>query len=319
MRPLPILAALAALTLAGAAPAQEYPSQPIRIVVPYPAGGAVDFLGRQIASRLGPLMKQNIVIDNRAGAGGLIGSDHVAKSEPNGYTLLLGTNSTHAIAPYVKKTMPYDARADFKPVALLAVTPYVVVVNPTVPARTLSELIALEKAKPGSLTFGSAGTGTTPHLAGELFNTMAGVQMRHIPYKGSAPVITDLLGGQIHVAFDNSAMAHIKAGRLRPLAVTGPDRLPSLPDVPTPAQAGLPGYEALGWFGLYAPAGTPDAIVARLADAAGQVMAMPDLVARITEFGLAPRVVKRGDFHAFLLADQAKWAKVVQDARVVPE
>src|SRR5690606_636456 len=148
---------------------------------PYPAGGAVDFLGRQIASRLGPLMKQNIVIDNRAGAGGLIGSDHVAKSEPNGYTLLPGPHSTHAIPPYVKKTMPYDARADFKPVALLAVTPYVVVVNPTVPARTLSELIALEKAKPGSLTFGSAGTGTTPHLAGELFNTMAGVQMRHIP------------------------------------------------------------------------------------------------------------------------------------------
>lgn len=319
-----LFTALVSLTLAFAAAAdaraQAWPAQqPVRLVVPYPPGGAVDFLARQYATKLSQQLKQNVVVDNRAGAGGLIGSDHVAKASPNGYTLLLGTNSTHAIAPYVKQKMPYDPVADFAPVALLAVTPYVVVVHPEVPARTLAELIALARSKPDMLTFGSAGTGTTPHLAGELFNGMAGVRIRHVPYKGSAPMVNDLLGGQIQMSFDNSAMSQIKAGRLRPLAVTGPQRLASLPDVPTPAEAGLPGYEALGWFGLYAPRGTPAEIVSRLADETRTIMEMPEIIERITDFGLAGRVVVRDDFHKFLLADQAKWAKVVKDADVRPE
>ena len=314
---------LAALCLGLAAAssclAQAWPSQPIRLVVPYPAGGAVDFLARQFATKLSTELNQSVVVDNRAGAGGLIGSDHVAKSPPNGYTLLLGTNSTHSIAPSVVKKMPYNPAADFAPVSLLAVTPYVVVVNPDVPAKTLAELIALAKAKPDALAFGSSGTGTTPHLAGELFGTQAGVRIRHIPYKGSAPMVNDLLGGQIQLGFDNAVMAQIKAGKLRALAVTGPQRLASLPDVPTPAEAGLPGYEVLGWFGLYAPQGTPADVVAQLARATGKIMAMPDIVERITGFGLSPRFIPQAEFAAFRLADQAKWAKVVQDANIQPE
>lgn len=312
-------AALSLAFIASAAQAQSYPSQPIRLVVPYPAGGAVDFLGRQLAAKLGAELKQTVVVENRAGAGGLIGADHVAKAKPDGYTIVLGTNSSHSIAPSVVKKMPYDPVNDFAPVSLVAVTPYVVVVHPDVPAKTLAELIALAKSKPESLTFGSAGAGTTPHLAGELFATMTGTKLRHIPYKGSGPMVNDLLGGQIQLAFDNSAMAQIKAGKLRALAVTGPQRLPSIPEVPTPAEAGLPGYEVLGWFGLYAPKGTPPEIVSLLARETRKIMGMPDIVERITGFGLAARPIPMAEFNTFLIADQAKWAKVVKDANIQPE
>jgi tripartite-type tricarboxylate transporter receptor subunit TctC len=319
MRLVRCLAALlcaAPLLLAHAQPRND---QTVRLVVPYPAGGAVDFLARQISVRMGEELKQTVLVENRAGAGGLIGSDAVAKSPANGLTLLLGTNSTHAIAPAVYRKMPYDPVADFAPVALLGVSPFVVVVHPQVPARSLAELIALAKAKPGELTFGSSGNGTTPHLAGELFNTMAGVQIRHVPYKGSAPMVNDLLGGQIQVGFDNSAVAQIKAGKLRALAVTGPQRAPNLPDVPSSTEAGLPGYEALGWFGLYAPAGTPPDVVARLARVSRTVMQEPATVEKLAGYGISPRVLLQADFHAFLLADKAKWAKVVKDAGIQPE
>ena len=317
-------AALLAACAAGFATATRaqpapYPNQPIRLVVPYPAGGAVDFLGRQFATRLGTELRQTVLVDNRAGAGGLIGADHVAKARADGYTLVLGTNSSHSIAPSVVRKMPYDPVHDFAPVSLLAVTPYVVVVHPDVPAKNLAELIALARARPGALAFGSAGAGTTPHLAGELFSTMTGTRLHHIPYKGSGPMVNDLLGGTIQLAFDNSAMAQIKAGKLRALAVTGPQRLASLPEVPTPAEAGLPGYEVLGWFGLYAPRGTPPEIVALLARETRKIMQMPDLVERITGFGLAPQPIAQAEFNAFLLADQAKWAKVVKDANIQPE
>ncbi len=309
----------AALTPAALAQPGTYPSQPIRIVVPYPAGGAGDFLARQYAAKLGGELKQTVLVDNRAGAGGLIGSDHVAKAKPDGYTLVLGSNSSHSIAPSVVKKMPYDPANDFAPISLLIVTPYVVVVNPEVPAKTLQELIALGKAKPDTLAFGSAGTGTTPHLAGELFSTMTGVKMRHIPYKGSGPMANDLLGGQIQLAFDNSVMAQIKGGKLRALAVTGPTRMASLPDVPTPTEAGLPGFEVLGWFGLYAPKGTPPEILALLARETRKIMQMPDLVERVNGFGLTPQSILQAEFNAFLLSDQAKWAKVVKDANIQPE
>ena len=314
-----ILGATLLAAVAHSAFAQAWPTQPVRIVVPYPAGGAVDFLARQYAAKLSIELRQTVLVDNRAGAGGLIGADYVAKARPDGYTLVLGTNSSHAIAPSVVKKMPYDPVNDFAPVSLLAVTPYVVVVNPEVPAKTLAELIALAKSKPDTLAFGSAGSGTTPHLAGELFSTMTGVKMRHIPYKGSGPMVNDLLGGQIQLAFDNSAMSQIKAGKLRALSVTGSHRLPSLPDVPTPAEAGLPGYEVLGWFGLYAPKGTPNDIVALLARETRKIMAMPDLVERITGFGLTARPIAQAEFNAFLLSDTAKWANVVKDANVQSE
>ena len=314
-----ILGATLLAAVAHSAFAQAWPTQPVRIVVPYPAGGAVDFLARQYAAKLSVELRQTVLVDNRAGAGGLIGADYVAKARPDGYTLVLGTNSSHAIAPSVVKKMPYDPVNDFAPVSLLAVTPYVVVVNPEVPAKTLAELIALAKSKPDTLAFGSAGSGTTPHLAGELFSTMTGVKMRHIPYKGSGPMVNDLLGGQIQLAFDNSAMSQIKAGKLRALSVTGSHRLPSLPDVPTPAEAGLPGYEVLGWFGLYAPKGTPNDIVALLARETRKIMAMPDLVERITGFGLTARPIAQAEFNAFLVSDTAKWANVVKDANVQSE
>ena len=314
-----LLAAISLALISSGVQAQAYPNQSIRLIVPYPAGGAVDFLGRQFAAKLSVELKQTVLIENRAGAGGLIGVDFVAKAKPDGYTIVLGTNSSHSIAPSVVKKMPYDPVNDFAPVSLLAVTPYVVVVHPDVPAKTLPELIALAKSKPDLLTFGSAGTGTTPHLAGELFATMTGTKLRHIPYKGSGPMINDLLGGQIQLAFDNSAMAQIKAGKLRALAVTGPERLSSIPDTPTPTEAGLPGYEVLGWFGLYAPKGTPPEIVSLLARETRKIMGMTDLVERITGFGLAARPIPTAEFNSFLISDQVKWAKVVKDANIQPE
>ena len=318
---LPLAAAALAATAAFGAHAQPgaYPNQPIKLVVPYPAGGAGDFLARQYATKLAVELKQVVVVENRAGAGGLIGSDHVAKAKPDGYTLVVGSNSSHSIAPSVVKKMPYDPVNDFAAISLLITTPYVVVVHPDVPAKTLSELIALGKSKPDSLTFGSAGNGTTPHLAGELFSTMTGVKMRHIPYKGSGPMANDLLGGQIQLAFDNSVMSQIKAGKLRALAVTGPQRLGSLPDVPTPAEAGLPGFEVLGWFGLYAPKGTPPEIVSLLARETRKIMQMPDIVERVSSFGLSPRPIPMAEFNSFLIADQAKWANVVKAANIQPE
>jgi tripartite-type tricarboxylate transporter receptor subunit TctC len=314
-----LLAAISLALFTTGSQAQAYPNQSIRLIVPYPAGGAVDFLGRQFAAKLSVELKQTVLVENRAGAGGLIGVDYVAKAKPDGYTIVLGTNSSHSIAPSVVKKMPYDPVNDFAPISLLAVTPYVVVVHPDVPAKTLPELIALAKSKPDLLTFGSAGTGTTPHLAGELFATMTGTKLRHIPYKGSGPMVNDLLGGQIQLAFDNSAMAQIKAGKLRALAVTGSERLSSIPDVPTPTEAGLPGYEVLGWFGLYAPKGTPPEIVSLLARETRKIMGMTDLVERITGFGLAARPIPMAEFNSFLISDQVKWAKVVKDANIQPE
>lgn len=294
-------------------------TETVRLVVPYPAGGAVDFLARQLATRLSDQLKQTVVVENRAGAGGLIGTDHVAKSAPNGGVLLLGTNSTHAIAPAVYRKLAYDPVADFAPIALLGVSPFVVVVNPDLPAKNLRELIALAKSRPDQLAFGSSGTGTTPHLAGELFNTMAGVQIKHVPYKGSAPMVTDLMGGQVQIGFDNSAAAQIKAGRLRALATTGSRRMPAFPDLPTVSEAGLPGYEALGWFGLYAPRGTPAAVLDQLAQACRVALQQADLVERLGEYGIVAQTLLRNDFNSFLLADQAKWAKVVKDAGIPSE
>ena len=312
-----LLASVAfAATLASA---QEWPTRAVRIVVPYPAGGAVDIVSRALADKLAAQWGQPVVIDNKAGAGGLIGADAVARSAPDGYTLVMGTVSSHAIAPAVYRKMPYDAMADFSSISLVALTPYIITVNPGVPATTLRELVAYAKANPEKLNFGSSGTGTTPHLAGELFNTLAGTLIKHIPYKGSAPMLADLLGGQVQVAFDNTVIPNIKAGKLRALAVTGPTRLAAVADIPTAAEAGLPGYEAVGWMGLYAPKGTPAALRARLAAETARAVATPDFAARMEGLGFQGKTDTPAEFEAYLKAEQVKWAKVVKDANVPQE
>jgi tripartite-type tricarboxylate transporter receptor subunit TctC len=314
--------ACAALALAATpytALAQEWPNRPVRIVVPYPAAGAVDIVTRALADKLSAQWGQPVVIENKAGAGGLIGSDAVSKSAPDGYTLVMGTVSSHAIAPAVYRKMPYDAAADFGAISLVALTPYIITVTPGVPARTLRELISHAKANPDKLNFGSSGTGTTPHLAGELFNTLAGTRIAHVPYKGSAPMVADLLGGQVQVAFDNTVIPHIKAGKLRGLAVTGPMRLAAVADIPTAAEAGLPGYEAVGWMGLYAPKGTPAALRARLAADTAKAAATPDFIARMEGLGFQARTNTPAEFDSYLLSEQTKWARVVKDAGVPQE
>jgi len=272
-----------------------------------------------LAEKLTASLGQPVVIENKAGAGGLIGADTVAKGAPDGYTFVLGTVSSHAIAPSVYKKMPYDPVADFAPVSLVALTPYFITVNPLVPARTLAELIAYAKANPDKLNFGSSGNGTTPHLAGELFNTMAGVKINHIPYKGSAPMVTDLLGNQVQVAFDNTVIPNVKAGRLRALATTGTTRLAAMPDVPTAAEAGLPGYEAVGWMGMYGPKGTPPAIVNKLAAEIAKAMAAPDVREKLAAQGFQAATDTPAQFDTYLRAEQTKWAKVARDANVQPE
>lgn len=310
----------AALVLAATgAQAQEWPTRPVRIVVPYPAGGAVDIVTRALADKLATQWGQPVVVDNKAGAGGLIGADSVSKAAPDGYTLVMGTVSSHAIAAAVYRKMPYDAVADFGAISLVALTPYIITVHPGVPANSLRELVAHARANPDKLNFGSSGTGTTPHLAGELFNTVAGTRMAHVPYKGSAPMVADLLGGQIQVAFDNTVIPHIKAGKLRGLAVTGPARLAAVPDIPTAAEAGLPGYEAVGWMGLYAPKGTPAALRNRLAADTAKAAGTPDFIAKMAGLGFQARTDTPVEFDAYLKAETVKWAKVVKDAGVPQE
>ena len=314
------LVAISMLGLPGAiAIAQDWPNRALRIVVPYPAGGAVDIVTRALADKLSAALAQPVIVDNRAGAGGLIGADSVAKATPDGYTLVMGTVSSHAIAPAVYRKMPYDADGDFSSISLVALTPYIITVNASVPVNNLRELVAHAKANPDKLNFGSSGTGTTPHLAGELFNTLAGTRIKHVPYKGSAPMVVDLLGGQVQVAFDNTVIPNIKAGKLRGLAVTGPARLAAVADIPTAAEAGLSGYEAVGWMGLYGPKGMPMALRTRLAAETAKAAASADFVAKMEGLGFQARSSSPAEFDAYLRSETGKWAKVVKDAGVPQE
>jgi len=264
-----LFACTSAVVLAALSPvaaAQNYPTKPIRLVVPFPAGGTTDILARAAAQKLSEALGQQVVVDNRPGAGGNIGADIVAKSAPDGYTLLMGTVGTHAINPSLYTKMPYDHFKDFVPVVLVAGVPNVLVVTPSLPVNSVQDLIKLAKEKPGQINFASSGSGTSIHLSGELFKTMTGVEMTHVPYKGSSPALTDLMGGQVQLMFDNlpSALPQIKGGKLRAIAVTSTKRAPALPDIPTMAESGLPGFEASSWFGVLAPAGTPPAVVTRI-------------------------------------------------------
>jgi tripartite-type tricarboxylate transporter receptor subunit TctC len=318
-----LIAGALGLAALGAAPlpvsAQEFPTKPIRLVVPYPPGGAVDQVARLIAPKLEATLGQPLVIENKAGAGGLIGSEQVAHAPADGYTLVFATVSSHAIAPAVYAKMPYDPLGDFTMISNVALTPYIITVNPNVPARTLKELIAYAKANPDKLNFGSSGKGTTPHLAGELFNTVAGTKITHVPYKGSAPMVTDLLGNQVQVAFDNTVIPHIKSGKLIGLAITGPARLASVPDIPTAAEAGLPTYQAVGWMGFMGPKGMPAAIADKIAKATATALAATDVRERLDTLGFQGDAGTPAAFTAFVAAEKARWAKAVADAGIKPE
>jgi tripartite-type tricarboxylate transporter receptor subunit TctC len=297
-----------------AAPAQTYPAKPVRIVVPFPPGGATDILARDVAQKLTEAWGQQVIVDNRPGAGGNIGSELVAKSAPDGYTLEMGTVGTHAINASLYAKMSYDHVKDFAPIILVAAVPNVLEVNPAVPVNSVAELIAYAKANPGKLNFASSGSGTSIHLSGELFKVMAGVDMTHVPYKGSAPALQDLLGGQVQLMFDNlpPSLPHIKAGKLRALAVTTAARAPALPDVPTVAEAGLPGFEASSWFGLLAPAGTPREIVAKLNGEVAKWLATPEAKEKLSKQGANAAGGTPEDFAKHIAAETEKWAKVVR-------
>jgi tripartite-type tricarboxylate transporter receptor subunit TctC len=307
------LAAVLALTAAGAV-AQNYPTKPIRLVVPFPPGGTTDILAREVGQRLSASLGQTVVIDNRPGAAGNIGTELVAKSAADGYTLLMCTVSTHAINPNLYAKLPYDHVADFAPVILVASVPNVLEVTPSLPVNSVADLIKLAKQKPGQINFASSGSGTSIHLSGELFKTMAGVDMTHVPYKGSAPALTDLIGGQVQVMFDNlpSSLPQIKAGKLRAIAVTSAQRAPALPNVPTIAESGLPGFEAGSWFGVVAPAGTPPAIIARINADLNEWLQSPDAKEKLLAQGAAAVGGSPDQFAAYIRAETEKWAKVVK-------
>jgi tripartite-type tricarboxylate transporter receptor subunit TctC len=315
------LAALAigatAAAFAPSAWAQAWPARTVRIVVPYPPGGPTDIVARVVGQKLAERLRQPFVIENRAGAGGNIGAEAVAKSAPDGYTLLLGTTA-HAINPSLFKSLNYDFARDFVPVALLTSIPLVVVVPASSPIGSVADLIAAARARPGAVTYGSSGNGQSTHMAAELFNSMASVSMTHVPYKGSAPALTDLAGGQVGVMFDTmlSAMPQVKAGRLRALAVTSAARAPSAPELPTVAESGLSGYEVGAWNGLLAPAGTPAEVVALLNRTVDEVLRDPEVRQRFAADGAIVGGGSTEQFAVFVRRELEKWRAVVERAGV---
>ena len=291
-----------------------WPTKPVKIVVTFPPGGAPDTLARILADKWGQTTGQTFTVDNKAGAGGNIGADFVAKSAADGTTLLIATVGTHAINPALYAKMPYDNVKDFTPVSFLASTPNLLVVNNSVPAKTVKELIALAGKTP--LTFGSSGSGTSIHLSGELFNTLADVKMQHIPYKGRAQAIPDLLGGRISMIFDNmpSALPLVKSGDIRAIAVTSATRSPAVPNIPTIAESGLPGFEATSWFALMAPAGMPKDVLARINAETIRVMSLPDVKEKLATLGLDAAPASPESLASLIQVETVKWAKVVKES-----
>jgi tripartite-type tricarboxylate transporter receptor subunit TctC len=313
--------AFAAAAMTGIAPSDAraqaaYPTKPITIIVPFSAGGTTDILARVVGLHVGQTLGQPVIVDNRAGAGGNIGTQAVARAPADGYTLLMGTVGTHAINQDLYKKLPFDPIKDFAPLSRVAMVPNLLVANPTQPYKNVKELIAYAKANPGKVNFASSGSGTSIHLSGELFKQMTQIDMQHVPYKGSAPAVADLIGGQTAIMFDNmpSVMPHVKAGKLRALAVTTAKRSPALPDVPTIAESGVPGYDTSSWFGLLAPVGTPADVVAKLNAAIAKALADPDVKTKLAEQGAEPHPEKPEQFAAFIASETAKWGKVVKES-----
>jgi tripartite-type tricarboxylate transporter receptor subunit TctC/uncharacterized membrane protein YkvA (DUF1232 family) len=314
------LVVLALMWLSGAARAQAWPSKPIRLVSPFPPGAVVDTLCRTLAPPLGEALGQAVVVENRAGASGNVGMDFVAKAPADGYTLGMGSIGTHGINPSVYARMPFDPVRDFAPITFVASNINVLVVHPSVPANDVRQLVAYAKANPGRLSYGSAGAGTSQHLAGELFKQITGVEMTHVPYKGAGPAVTDLLGGQIPLMFvDLSAtLAHIRAGKLRALAVLTRERTPLL-EVPTAIEQGVAGLDVNAWFGLFAPAGTPHELVARLNAASSSALRLPATRERLESLGLSPAPGAPEELAALVRAELERWAKIAKAAKLKPE
>ncbi len=309
------LAAAALLGLATLAQA-AFPDKPVKILIGFPPGGPLDAHARLLADRLSQVLGQPVVIDYKAGAGGTVGAEFVAKSAPDGYTLLMANTGTMVINPAVYTKLGYQTLRDFAPVARTAQQPLALVVNPNVPAKTVQELVALAKAKPGQLNYGSAGNGGISHLVPEMFKTATGVFIVHIPYRGSAPAFTDLLGGQVQVMAESipQAAQYVKQGKLRALAVTGRERNAALPDTPTFAEAGIKGLEVVGFYGVLAPAGTPKDVVAKLSDAFRQTLETPDIRTRMVQQGADPAFLPADAFAGYLAAQMPVWAKAVKDS-----
>ena len=308
-----IALALGMAALAGNATAQAWPIKPVKLVVPYPPGGPTDIVARVIGQRLQAQTGQPFVVENRPGAGGNTGAEAVARSTPDGYTLLVATTA-HAINPWLFKSLSYNFSRDFSPISLLTSGPLVVVVNPGLPAKNISELITLAKADPGKLNFASSGNGQSTHLSAELFNTMAGTQIKHIPYKGSAPALADTIGGQTQLMFDTmlSAMPHVRAGKLRALAVTSTKRSPAAPEIPTVAESGMPGFEAIAWNGLLAPAGTPRDVLSKISTELRTAMEQADVRERFEAQGFTAAWNTPLAFSTFIGAELEKWGRVVK-------
>jgi tripartite-type tricarboxylate transporter receptor subunit TctC len=300
---------------AGASPAQDYPSRPVRIVVPFSPGGSTDTLARIVGQKLTERSGQPVIVENRAGAGGHIGAEQVARSAPDGYTLLLG-GVPHAISASLYSKLAYDLARDLTAIAEVASFPSAIVLHPSLPAHSVKELIALARARPGQLSFGSAGIGSPNHLALELFQTMAGVGMVHVPYKGSGQLVGDLLAGQVQLASMGLPVAvpHVQSGKLRAIAVTGAARSPLLPEVPTVSEAGLPGFEVTSWYGVFGPAGLPADVVVKLNSEIGSAVTSPDVKERLAELGAEPSVKSPDQFGRYVREEIKKWAKVVKDS-----
>ena len=304
-------AVLSAAATAGLAQQANFPDKPVRIIVPFPPGGGADALARIMQPKLSELWKQPVIVENKPGASGHIGADFVAGSPPDGYTMMMSST-----ASLTEKNV-----SQFAPVTLVSASPYVVVANPKVPANNIAELVDYAKKNPGKLTFGSSGTGAASHLSAELFKSMAGVEMLHVPYKGTGQAVTDLLAGQIDLLFApaQSVMPHVQAKKLKAFAVTSARRSSTVPDLPPVAQGGVPGYEAIGWFGLLAPVATPPAIVEKLSADANRVLADPDVKQRMFMLGAEPSGNTPSQFAAFIRADQAKWSKLMRERGIQPE
>ena len=312
-------AAAEALAQAGAV-GGAYPTRAVRVVVPFPPGGGTDIISRTVAQKLGETWGQPVIVDNRAGANGIIGTDVGAKAKPDGYTLLV-VIATHAINPSLYRKLPYDTASDFVPITLMAQYPFILTIHPSLPPRTVKELIALAKGRPGQLSYASSGNGSGPHLGFELFKSTARIDVVHIPYKGAGPANIDLISGQVQLMFNNflAAMPQIKAGKLRVLAVTSAKRSQVMPDLPTMAEAGLPGFDVTGWYAVLAPAGTPQPIVNKIQTDVATALRVPALNARLSSEGAEPVGSTPQQFAKFLTDEIRKWTKVIAEAKVTPE
>ena len=319
-RLLGLLLGFVAMLAAGAGCAADaaYPAKAVRIVVPFAAGGSTDLLARNVAQRLNETWKQPVVVDNRAGGGGIVGSEHVVKSPADGYTLLLGTVTTHAVAATLYSKLPYDIQRDFVAITEIATIPQLLSVHPSIPARSLKDLVALAHARPGQLNYGTAGNGSASHMAMELLQSMAKVKMVHVPYKGTGPAMTELLGGHLSLMFDviMTSLPHVQSGKLRTLASSGLQRSPIAPDIPTIAESGYPGYEAMVWFGLFAPAGTPADVARKVSEDTARVLNSPRMREILASQGLETIASSPADFAARVGSEIAKWRKVIQEAGI---